>query len=139
KKTANAKTQAADWFGDGHPARKAYLELYDSMPDEFGPTQIKQLKAALLMRAKANIKRVLSLREDRAVLALLLRNGAIGDDLWQEFTDAEAEINLEVQQCMREAEDLQKGWGQQLFPEASQAVQQEAQDVRSIVAVSFPP
>ncbi|KAI9168545.1 Translocation protein S66 [Blastocladiella emersonii ATCC 22665] len=126
-----ASTGPTEWFEDGHPSRAAYFKLYDAMPDELGASEIKKLKAALLVRAKANVRRVLSLREDRATLAHLLRNGAIGDDLWAEFTKAEEDINLEIQECMREAEDLQRGWGNGLFGEASQAIQEEAQRIEA--------
>ena len=110
------------------------------MPDEMGPTDVKKLKTALLKRCQADIKRVLSLREDRATLTVLLRNGAICDDLWNQFNDAETIVNLEINECIREAEDLQRGWGKTIFNEAAQAVQamvqREAEEVRHIVELN---
>ncbi|ORZ31223.1 Pre protein translocase subunit Sec66-domain-containing protein [Catenaria anguillulae PL171] len=108
-----AESVPSEWFEDGHPAREEYFKLYDSMPDEMGPADIKKLKTALLKRSRH--------------LTVLLRNGAIGDDLWNEFNDAETAVNLEINECIREAEDLQRGWGKTVFNEAAQAVQAEVQ------------
>jgi translocation protein SEC66 len=97
------------------------------MPEELSSNHIKLLKVQLLKRAVVDVQRVFSLREDRSTLALLLRNGAIGDDLWNEFNDAESEINLEIQDCIRDAEELEKGWGQSIFQQAAQLLAQEQQ------------
>ncbi|KAJ3348744.1 translocation protein S66 [Allomyces javanicus] len=115
------------WFEEGHPARVAYEQLYDSLPDDLTPKHVQQLKGALMKRAVINVQRVFSLREDRSTLALLLRNGAIGDDLWEEFTSAETDLNKEIQETVREAEELEKGWGNTIFQEATQQLAQAQQ------------
>ncbi|KAL7749059.1 Translocation protein S66 [Sorochytrium milnesiophthora] len=122
-----AREDATDaWFPE-NSQRDAYFAMLDGMPDDLTLDHVKKLKAALLRRAMKNVERIWSLREDRACLALLLKNGAIGDDLWNDFSSAEQTLNEEVLDCVQEAESLEKGWGQKLFPQAGEMAAREKQ------------
>ncbi|KAI9141512.1 Sec62/63 complex, subunit Sec66, partial [Paraphysoderma sedebokerense] len=120
------------WFPT-HPTREAYFDLINTEP--LPPT--KTLKTALLKRAMTNVYRIWSLREDRSTLSLLLRNGAIGDDLWQEFLAAEQELNEEIMECVNEAEELESGWGKTLFQQASEMCVMERQREAMKVCLFF--
>lgn len=60
------------------------------------------LKAALLHRAAEDIKRLLELRTKKAALGSLLQKGNVGDDLWQQFTRAEKEMEEEFRDVASE-------------------------------------
>lgn len=77
------------WFGP-HTARDVYLSLLHLESEKTVPDTV--LKAALLLRAKEDIRRVLILRAQKQSLQQLLQRGSVGDDLWTRFQAAEAEV-----------------------------------------------
>ncbi|MCJ1471226.1 translocation protein S66 [Pseudocyphellaria aurata] len=122
-------TSLEPWFGP-HTARDIYLSLLHIEP---GPGQEKApavpdsiLKAALLQRAKADIHRVLAIRNAKQALSTLLQRGSVGDDLWQRFLRAEKEIEAELRDVVEEANALATNWGNTIFQSANEMVNNEA-------------
>ena len=60
------------------------------------------LKAALLRRAAADIDRIVALRGAKGALESLLARGSVGDDLWQRFQRADAEMKAEIEDVIAE-------------------------------------
>ena len=82
------------------------------------PTTV--LKAALLHRAVEDVSRVLALQKAKPALASLLSQGKVGDDLWQRFLRAEAEMEEEIKDVVEEANAYGGNWGQYIFQSASE-------------------
>lgn len=105
------------WF-PSHPERDTYISLLQLQPP---PSEVL-LKAALLRRAVADVRRILAFREDKAALQALLTKGSIGDDLWNAFLAAEKELEAEIVEVVAEANSFREGWGQFIFQSASEMV-----------------
>lgn len=75
-----------------------------------------------MKRAIEDIHRLRSLREERASLQQLVRQGRIGEDLWARFLAAEKDHEEEIMFCMQEAEQVRPGWSQSILNEAAQFV-----------------
>ncbi|KAL1915378.1 uncharacterized protein VTP21DRAFT_6836 [Calcarisporiella thermophila] len=110
--------KAEPWFGQHHERNEYITLLSKDAPDN-------HLKAALLRRATEDLRRVLRLREDKQALSQLLRNGAVGDDLWAQVLATEQEMNQELQEVVEEANALHEGWGEMIFQHANEIVQHE--------------
>lgn len=54
------------------------------------------LKAALLRRAREDIKRLFTMRSQKPALGILLQKGSVSDDFWQRFLVAEKEMEAEI-------------------------------------------
>ena len=99
------------------------------------------LKAALLLRAEEDVKRLIEIRTAKPALSSLLARGSVGDELWQRFLRAEKEIESELRDVVAEvcissqwrnlssftdihlqADALSSGWGQTIFQSASEMV-----------------
>lgn len=93
------------WF-PAHLQRDIYfslLHLDPSAQKEKTPAVPESVvKAALLRRAKEDIRRVLALRSQKQALSVLLQRGSVGDDLWQRFLRAEKEMEEEVKDVVAE-------------------------------------
>lgn len=105
------------WF-PSHPERDVYISLLQLDP----PAPEALLKAALLRRAVADVRRILAFREDKTALQALLQKGSIGDDLWNAFLAAEKELGAELAEVVNEANTFREGWGQFIFQSASEMV-----------------
>ncbi|KAG0233765.1 translocation protein S66 [Actinomortierella wolfii] len=112
---------AEPWFPE-HVARNQYIALLQQTEPEASEMQ---LKAALLRRAMEDVNRVLSMREDKQVLASLVKQGTLGEDIWTQFTLAEKELEAEVMEVMAEANTFKEGWGQTILQTASEMVMHE--------------
>lgn len=95
-----------------------YISLLQLSPQ---PSDVL-LKAALLRRAAADVRRIVTFREDKAALQALLQKGSIGDDLWNAFLAAEKELEAEIVEVVNEANSFKEGWGQFIFNSASEVV-----------------
>jgi hypothetical protein len=62
------------------------------------------------------------MREDKQVLAKLVKQGTVGDDIWTEFTLSEKEIEQEIMAIVAEANTFKEGWGQTILQTASEIV-----------------
>lgn len=109
-----------DWFPH-HKFKDVYISLLQAEPavDEH------LLKAALLRRAMTVVDRVLKLREQKPPLNQLMKSGSIGEEVWNQFLKAEAEIEQEVMEVMAEANTFNEGWGRSIYQTASEMVQHE--------------
>ncbi|KAI1318679.1 translocation protein S66 [Mortierella claussenii] len=116
-----AINDAEPWFGE-HVARNQYVALLQQTEPEATDTQ---LTAALLRRAMEDVVRVLSMREDKQVLANLVKQGTVGDDIWTQFTLSEKELEAEIMAVIEEANTFKEGWGQTILQTASEMVMHE--------------
>lgn len=116
-----AKDSQEAWFPEDHHERDVYQSLVSAaaggakIPDEV-------LKAALLARAMTDVKRIVQMRDDKQALAVLLQKGSIGDETTARFALAEKEIEAEILDVVGEANTFREGWGQIIFPQASEMV-----------------
>lgn len=62
------------------------------------------------------------MREDKQVLASLVKQGTVGDDIWMEFTLSEKELEQEIVEIVAEANTFKEGWGQTILQTASEVV-----------------
>ncbi|KAG0091941.1 translocation protein S66 [Podila epicladia] len=115
-----AINDAEPWFPE-HVARNQYIALLQAEPE----ASDNQLMAALLRRAMEDVVRVLSMREDKQVLANLVKQGTLGDDIWTQFTLSEKELEAEIMAVIEEANTFKEGWGQTILQTASEMVMHE--------------
>lgn len=113
-----AINDAEPWFGE-NIARSQYIALLQQEEPEATETQ---LTAALLRRAMEGVVRVLSMREDKQVLANLVKQGTVGDDIWTQFTLSEKELEAEIMAIVEEANTFKENWGQSILQTASEMV-----------------
>ncbi|CBQ73218.1 related to SEC66-ER protein-translocation complex chain [Sporisorium reilianum SRZ2] len=106
------------WFPEGHEARDIYQTLVAA--DPAAPEAV--LKAALLNRAMTDVRRIMRMRDDKQALGTLLQKGSIGDETMARFTLAEKELEAEILDVVSEANTFREGWGQLIFPTASEMV-----------------
>lgn len=127
KRTAEAlvREHGQPWFPEGHPERDIYQTLVQAAAGtESNASAVPDvvLKAALLNRAMADVRRILRMREDKQALGVLLQKGSIGDETMAKFTMAEKELEAEILDVVSEANTFREGWGQIIFPTASEMV-----------------
>ncbi|KAL8283632.1 hypothetical protein RQP46_005427 [Phenoliferia psychrophenolica] len=108
------------WFGP-HKSRDLYVSLLSLEPTPPQPI----LVAALLRRAVDDVKLIWGVRDQKAALANLLAKGQIGDDTWERFLAAEKELEAEIVEVVGEANAFVEGYGQQIFPLASEMATHE--------------
>ncbi|KAI8576418.1 hypothetical protein K450DRAFT_192718 [Umbelopsis ramanniana AG] len=121
---ATAVSEIEPWFGP-NVEKEQYIALLNSST----PVPEHHLRAALLRRAMADVKRLVHIQQEKPPLNALLRAGTVGDDLWKEFTVAEQETMAELQEVVAEANTYKEGWGQNIFTTAAQMVEHEKQKV----------
>ena len=129
KKTlATLASNQSSWFPEGHLERDIYQTLVGA--SEKAKNHVSNviealevpLKAALLNRAMTDVRRILRMRDDKAALTILLAKGSIGDDTMKKFQMAEKELEAEILDVVSEANTFREGWGQLIFPTASEMV-----------------
>ncbi|CAM0141280.1 Translocation protein S66 [Umbelopsis sp. WA50703] len=121
---ATATSEVEPWFGP-NIEKEQYIALLNStttVPEH-------HMRAALLRRAVAGVKRLVHIQQEKPPLQQLLRTGSVGDDLWREFNIAEQETMAELQEIVGEANSYKEGWGQTIFTTAAQMVEHEKQKV----------
>lgn len=72
-----------------------------------------------------DVTRIMRIREDKPALQNLLQKGSIGDDLWNSLLAAEKELEAEILETAAEANSFVEGWGQLIFPTATEVLQNE--------------
>jgi translocation protein SEC66 len=124
---ALAKDHGNSWFPEGHPERDIYQTLVQASASSSAdgsnaaiPDVV--LKAALLNRAMTDVKRIIRMRDDKQALSVLLQKGSIGDETMARFNMAEKELEAEILDVVSEANTFKEGWGQLIFPSASEMV-----------------
>jgi translocation protein SEC66 len=100
-----------------HRARDIYLTLLH-LDTPVCPTL---LKAALLERAREDISRIHTLRENKTAATTLLQKGSISESTFQQILDAEAILNAEIEDVMAEAKALGgEEWEQTIMSQANE-------------------
>ncbi|PWO00565.1 hypothetical protein FA09DRAFT_304764 [Tilletiopsis washingtonensis] len=119
----------APWFPEGHPERDIYQTLVlaasgASTDSQGRPVEIPEvvLKAALLNRAMADVRRIIRMRDDKQAMATLVQKGSLGDETVARFGMAEKELEAEILDVVSEANTFRDGWGQLIFPTAGEMV-----------------
>jgi len=120
RKRKNAKAASLEPWFPPHTARDVYLSLLHQDEESSVPDTL--LKAALMLRAKEDIRRLMILRSSKGSLQALLQKGCVGDDLWTRFSRAESEMEEELRDVVTEANAYKEGWGQLIFPTANEMV-----------------
>ncbi|KAA8913898.1 Sec62/63 complex, subunit Sec66 [Sphaerosporella brunnea] len=122
KRKAAKAASLEPWF-PAHMARDIYLSLLHQEDSTVVPERM--LKAALVVRAREDIKRLIKLQQSKNALQVLLQKGCVGDDLWTRFQRAEGELEEELTDVATEADAYQDGWGQVIFKTANEMVNHE--------------
>ena len=113
RRKAKPVSQLEEWF-PANTARDVYFSLQATeAPDGM-------LKAALLVRAVEDIRRLQQLQVKKQALNNLIQRGGAGDDLWRRFLQLEEEMKEEVMDVAQEAQALQEGWNQVIFQTANE-------------------
>ncbi|RUS22936.1 Sec62/63 complex, subunit Sec66, partial [Endogone sp. FLAS-F59071] len=115
-----AVSQSDPWFGTNE-AREQYIALLSAED----PVPELHLKAALLRRAMEAVRRMSQLQAEKPALQQLMRQGAVGDDLWQHFQVAEQQEVADLQEIVAEANTYAPGWGQYVLQNAAQMVEHQ--------------
>ena len=97
RKRKNAKAASLEPWFPPHTARDVYLSLLHQDEESSVPDTL--LKAALMLRAKEDIRRLMVLRTSKSSLQSLLQKGCVGDDLWTRFSRAESEMEEVSRVC----------------------------------------
>jgi translocation protein SEC66 len=119
RRKAAESSKVEPWFKDHH-ARDIYLTLLHLDT----PCPPKLLKAALLERAKEDISRIYSLREQKTAGTQLLQKGSIAEETYQQIVAAETDLNAEIADVMAEARALGGDeWGQTILQQANEYYQ----------------
>ncbi|PWN30775.1 hypothetical protein BDZ90DRAFT_229770 [Jaminaea rosea] len=116
-----AKGSSEPWFPEGHPDRDVYQSLVAAAA-QGQKVSDDVLKGALLARAMTDVKRIMQMRDDKQALQVLLQKGSIGDETTARFALAEKELEAEILDVVSEANTFREGWGQIIFPSASEMV-----------------
>ena len=60
-------------------------------------TGLKLLTTALMKRAMSDVQRAWKIRDEKPPLQGLVKQGVVGEDLWENLTRAEQELDVEIQ------------------------------------------
>ena len=119
------KTVENSWFGSVESvSHEEFFRMADALDPESSDDARRQLGQALMRRAMVDVQRIWALREEKPALQTLVRQGAIGEEMWDKFTKAEEHMEVEVQAVVEDANWVKAGWGASIFPEASQLLSQ---------------
>ena len=108
------KRSSASWFGSSNAEFKAYQELLEK-----DPNNTDALKKALVRRAMADVRRLMSIQDERDSIMSLSRSGAISEEMLGEFKAAEKELEMELFEVQSEAETFKEGWSQEIIKDAA--------------------
>ncbi|KAJ1922910.1 translocation protein Sec66 [Tieghemiomyces parasiticus] len=110
-----ALSQLESWFPE-HQERNLYYDLQEA-GDKVPPAV---LQSALIKRAVTDVQRAIDLQTKKQTLSALVKSGSIGEDIWNQFQAAEAELENEMMDMVQEANSLRPGWGQGIFQLSSE-------------------
>ncbi|KAK6526473.1 translocation protein S66 [Orbilia ellipsospora] len=125
KRKAQAAASMEPWF-PASLSRDIYLTLLH-LPDTPNPPKIPDsvLRAALLRRATDVIQKAITIRQSKGPLQTLLQRGSVGDDTWNQFLQAEQEIDAEIKEVAEDAMALSTQnaqWAQFIFQSAAEMI-----------------
>ncbi|KAH6572746.1 hypothetical protein BASA60_006421 [Batrachochytrium salamandrivorans] len=99
--------QTASYF----PLHLAKYE-YEELAEQFSPDTENGklvLTAALAKRAVEDVRRVLKIREEKPPLEQMVREGIVGEDLFDKIVRDERELEAELQQVIEDSEMYREG------------------------------
>lgn len=123
------------WFGP-HKEREAYESLlakFDENSTDGGSTASTSesnvtedaLRKALLRRAMTDLRRAWQLRDEHDSIHKLMLSGSISEEMWAEFKEADAAMQLEWFDLQAEAETFRAGWGKEIMRDAAGLIRRE--------------
>ncbi len=62
------------------------------------------------------------LQREKASLGHLIKEGAIGEDVWNRIQRADDELSNELNEVIQEAETFKQGWGDEIMQEAARRI-----------------
>lgn len=71
------------------------------------------------------ISRLMSIKNNKNSLQILMGKGLVGDEFWLMFLEAEKELEAEIREVVEEAQSYKPGWGQFILAHANDMVQHE--------------
>ncbi|KAI8899648.1 Pre protein translocase subunit Sec66-domain-containing protein [Globomyces pollinis-pini] len=80
-----------------------------------------------MKRAMEGITRVIRIREEKPSLQQMVRDGVVGEALWDKLLATEADIETEMQDIVEESNIYKPDWGKTFLQEASALVQNKLQ------------
>ena len=108
-----SKDRKLRWFGGEHPEKDAYERALADMPEGDDDASAREyeekLRKLLLRRAMTDFKRVLQLNGEKESVFNLMREGAVGEDMWADFKAAESDMQVEIFDLQAEAETFKPG------------------------------
>lgn len=111
--------KSKSWFGK-HAEKEAYEELLKKEPENE-----EALRKALIRRAMTDVRRIRALNEEKESVHNLMKAGAISETMWNDFKQAENEIQLEIFDLHAEAETFKEDWSQRILQDAAILVRRE--------------
>jgi hypothetical protein len=97
--------------------REVYQEAKAKL-DPSNPENLEELKKLLMRRAMYTIPIILSLQNSGTSVQRLYNRGMLTDDVYENVKEMKAFVDVEFAEVQMEAEDLIKGWGPHIWPEA---------------------
>ncbi|CAM9778331.1 unnamed protein product, partial [Chrysoparadoxa australica] len=85
-----------------------------------GKADVQKLRNALLKRAVADIPGILRMQNEGPGMHSMYQQTMIGEKEWRNFQIAEQLVSDEVESVQAEAEEIEAGWSQQIWPLAMQ-------------------
>ena len=107
-RASRLKNRRNKWFGR-HAEREAYEEAVAAAARNPTPGDEETLRKALLRRAMTDVRRFVQLNSEKESLYNLMRSGAVSEEMWNEFKEAENEMQLELFDLQAEAETFKEG------------------------------
>jgi len=87
---------------------------------KLAPEDKISLQKALMRRLVSGIERLNQVQKDKPGNWKLWRGKLISERYWGSFCEAEALVDEEISSCLEEAEELEPGWREHIFPNAVQ-------------------
>jgi len=97
-----------------------YYDFKENLPDVLTENHLKELKNQLIKRAISDIPMILYMQDKSPGTYRLYSKAMINENAWRNFQKAEQLVCEEIEQVQQEAEEIEKGWGDQIWSHAMQ-------------------
>eukprot|EP00752_Nemacystus_decipiens_P008132 g7272.t1 len=95
-------------------------DYYDAKEDAEIAKDSGKLRNALLKRAIADIPIILRMQNEGPGIYNMYQQAMIGEKEWHAFQEAETMISEEIESVQNEADEIEPGWSQSIWPLAMQ-------------------
>ncbi|CAM9611260.1 unnamed protein product, partial [Hapterophycus canaliculatus] len=95
-------------------------DYYDAKEDPEIAKDAGKLRNALLKRAIADIPIILRMQNEGPGIYNMYQQAMIGEKEWHAFQEAETMISEEIESVQNEADEIEPGWSQSIWPLAMQ-------------------